>query len=93
MKFRWFSVKVQREAKPLPAEVVTALAQVADQVMRLQGEVLNQGEIIKVMKPRLETVYRKVYRDIEKSEGGPVGGEFTPPAVARRVVRPGDYLE
>lgn len=86
--FRW-QVNLQKAPKPLPAELVTALALLEHSEERLA----QMEENVKLTRSRLETVYRKVYRDEESLVKG--NGKdteellkaFKPPA---REIKAGD---
>lgn len=91
MRFLWWALQVQKVAKPLPGELVTALSQFAEMregvLERLEAVELNVRET----RTRLETVYRKVYRDAAK-ESEP---ETVLPVMSKKFsfpdpLRPGD---
>ena len=101
MKFMGFSLQYKKRSKPLPAELVTALSRVEDALCRLAAntEQLNEWQKaieanVKETRQRLETVYRKVYRDIAK-EVEEISS--VPTAAYKRdntlPTRPGDPIE
>lgn len=88
MRLGRFSFEFKREPKPLPAEAITLLSQLVD--TRLLAIEANMKET----RQRLETVYRKVYRDLAKD--GEAETQPTPPRAAPTFpFRPkaGDPLE
>jgi len=101
MKILGFEVNFKRRRRPLSAEVVTALSQVAEAIDSLAAcqASLNEwqagiDENVKVTRQRLETVYRKVYRDAEKGNGD-LEALNAPPREALNaptIIRPGDTL-
>jgi len=77
--FGW-QLSISKGSRPLPEEVVTALSQVDGFDRRLRE-----------MSTRLETVYRKVYRDVAKGNGEAdtlISSEVLTP----KIIRPGDPL-
>jgi len=85
MKLGRFSFQLKREPRPLPAETVTLLSQLVD--TRLSLMEAN----VKETRQRLETIYRKVYRDAVKDDGDLPG---TPPILhPPRILKAGDPYE
>lgn len=95
MKFLRWQVNAQKAPKPLPAELVTALALLADYEERLT----QIEENVKLTRSRLETVYRKVYRDEEAARDGDKNPELLTQLIAQRgasvakEIKPGDPPE
>ncbi len=89
MKIGHFRLPFRRDSKPLPSELVTALSRLDEVISSVDERLVAMEANVKETRQRLETVYRKVYRDIEKGDGQK---EEVPPPVAK-IIRPGDPLE
>lgn len=80
---------VKRE-KPLPPEVVTALSRASAVIEALAQGLGELEKNHKETRQRLETVYRKVYRDIAKEDQDAAAETPKVERPAPRPIKPGD---
>ncbi len=87
MKFFGLEISLKRQVSKR-IQVVTALSRIEQALLRIDAMEAN----VKETRQRLETIYRKVYRDIEKGDGH---AEGPPPApiIEHRIIKPGDSWE
>ncbi len=97
MKLPGFLAKLRTGTKPLPVEVVTALSQVQNAIDTLTAAHIELEKFAKETRTRTETVYRKVYRDLEKGDGevdpqAALAELVKASAAKEKLVRPGDPM-
>ncbi len=95
MRFGRFEFSLRRTPKPLPDEIVTALSRIETFAQDVCDRLEKSEANVKETRQRLETVYRKVYRDIAKADGEDTEHQapgYQQPA-ALRPIRPGDTPE
>jgi len=95
MKLPGFLAKLRPRPRPLSAEVVTALSQVQNAIDTLTTAHIELEKFAKETRTRTETVYRKVYRDLEKGDGDidiqAKMQEFAKASLLKEIIiRPGD---
>ncbi len=95
MKLPVFFSKLFPGSRRIPPEVVTALSQLQAAIDTLTASYSELEKFAKETRTRTETVYRKVYRDIEKGNGDSNVREnieewARSSLLKDKVIRPGD---
>lgn len=88
--YRW-ELSLKKTPRPLSPGMVTQLSLLRDELRAEQtAHFAAQDDVIKTTRTRLETVYRKVYRD-EAREDQEAAAEASAPTVPPpRAIKPGD---
>lgn len=89
-----FKLSLQRRQSPLPPGVVTALTQVDTVVTDLASRLNALTALHKETRQRLETIYRKVYRESPGKGDGQMDDEILRQTIKEppREIRPGDTI-